>query len=94
MIVIAIAAMLCGADCWVAIAAFGRPKEGWLRQFLELSHGIPSHDTFRRVFAVLAPGAFEACFRSWAEAIRSASPGTRPAYAPPVRTTANRFRVP
>jgi hypothetical protein len=60
MIVIAIAAVLCGADGWVAVAAFGRAKEGWLRQFLELPNGIPSHDTFGRVFAVLAPVAFEA----------------------------------
>jgi len=48
MIVIAIAAMLCGADGWVAIAAFGRAKRDWLRQFLELPNGIPAHDTFGR----------------------------------------------
>jgi predicted transposase YbfD/YdcC len=75
MVVIAIAAVLCGADGWVGIAAFGRSKEGWLRQFLELPHGIPSHDTFGRVFSVLAPGAFEACFRAWVEAIRAVIPG-------------------
>jgi predicted transposase YbfD/YdcC len=75
MIVIAIAAVLCGADGWVAVAAFGRAKEGWLRQFLELPNGIPSHDTFGRVFAVLAPVAFEACFRAWVEAIRAVIPG-------------------
>ena len=54
MIVIAIAAMLCGADGWVAIAQFGRAKEAWFRQFLELPNGIPSHDTFGRVFSLLA----------------------------------------
>jgi len=75
MVVIAIAAVLCGADGWVAIAAFGRAKESWLRQFLELPHGIPSHDTFGRVFALLAPAAFEACFRAWVETIRSVIPG-------------------
>ena len=75
MVVIAIAAVLCGADGWAGIAAFGRAKEGWLRQFLELPHGIPSHDTFGRVFAVLAPAAFEACFRAWVEAIRAVIPG-------------------
>ena len=75
MVVIAIAAVLCGADGWVGIAAFGRTKEEWLRQFLELPHGIPSHDTFGRVFAVLAPAAFEACFRAWVESIRAVIPG-------------------
>ncbi len=75
MIVIAIAAVLCGADGWVAIAAFGRAKESWLRQFLELPNGIPSHDTFGRVFSVVAPAAFEACFRAWVEAIRAVIPG-------------------
>ena len=75
MVVIAIAAVLCGADGWVGIAAFGRTKEEWLRQFLELPYGIPSHDTFGRVFSVLAPGAFEACFRAWVEAIRAVIPG-------------------
>jgi hypothetical protein len=59
MIVIAIAAVMCGADEWTSIAAFGRAKETWLRQFLELEHGIPSHDTFGRVFSLLAPEAFE-----------------------------------
>jgi predicted transposase YbfD/YdcC len=75
MIVITIAAALCGADWWVGIAAFGRAKEEWLRQFLELPNGIPSHDTFGRVFSVLAPEAFEACFRHWVEAIRTVIPG-------------------
>jgi predicted transposase YbfD/YdcC len=69
MIVIAIAAVICGADEWTSIAAFGRAKETWLRQFLELEHGIPSHDTFGRVFSLLAPEAFEECFRAWVASI-------------------------
>ncbi|MFE8033018.1 ISAs1 family transposase [Thiohalocapsa marina] len=75
MVVIAIAAVLCGADGWVAIAAFGRAKRAWLGQFLELPNGIPAHDTFGRVFALLEPAAFEACFRAWVEAIRECIPG-------------------
>lgn len=75
MLVIAIAAVLCGADGWVGIAAFGRAKRDWLRQFLELPNGIPAHDTFGRVFALLDPSAFEACFRTWVEAIREVIPG-------------------
>jgi hypothetical protein len=75
MVVIAIAATLGGTDGWVAIAQFGRAKEAWFRQFLELPNGIPSHDTFGRVFALLAPEAFEACFRAWAASIRTLIPG-------------------
>jgi len=72
MIAISVAAVICGADDWVSIAAFARAKEEWLRKFLDLSNGIPSHDTFGRVFSLLAPQAFEACFRSWVNAVREA----------------------
>ena len=65
VIIIAILATLSGADTWTEIAAFGRIKKAWLRQFLSLPNGIPSHDTFGRVFALLDPDAFEACFRKW-----------------------------
>lgn len=75
MVIIAIAATLAGADGWVDIAQFGRAKEGWFRQFLELRNGIPSHDTFGRVFSLLAPEAFEACFRAWVASIRAVIPG-------------------
>ncbi len=72
MIAIAVAAVICGADDWVSIAEFGRAKESWLRTLLDLSNGIPSHDTFGRVFALLAPQGFEECFRAWAHAVRQA----------------------
>ena len=75
MIVIAIAAILCGADGWVAIAEFGRAKRAWFNRFLTLPHGIPSHDTFGRVFGLLEPAAFEACFRAWVDSIRALLPG-------------------
>ena len=75
MIVIAIAAVMCGADGWVAVAQFGRSKETWLREFLSLPNGIPSHDTFGRVFSLLQPEAFEDCFRSWVASIREMIPG-------------------
>ena len=75
MVVIAIAAVICGADDWVGVAAFGRAKETWFRQFLELANGIPAHDTFGRVFSLLAPGAFEQCFRAWVASIRQVLPG-------------------
>ncbi|MGB4950264.1 MAG: ISAs1 family transposase, partial [Rhizobiaceae bacterium] len=75
MVVMAIAAVTCGADGWVAVAQFGRSKETWLREFLTLPHGIPSHDTFGRVFSLLEPEAFEHCFRSWVASIREVIPG-------------------
>jgi predicted transposase YbfD/YdcC len=75
MIVIAIAAVMCGADGWVAVAQFGRSKETWLKEFLALPNGIPSHDTFGRVFSLLQPEAFEDCFRSWVASIREVIPG-------------------
>jgi predicted transposase YbfD/YdcC len=59
---IALAATLCGAKCCSDMAQFGRAKEGLLRQFLRLEHGIPSHDTFSRVFRLLDPQAFERAF--------------------------------
>lgn len=65
LITIALFAVLCGADGWVAVAAYGRAKLAWLKTFLELPGGIPSHDTFNDVFAKLAPDAFEARFQEW-----------------------------
>jgi hypothetical protein len=53
IIVIAIRTVLSGVEGWEAIEEFQQSKEGWLRQFLELANGIPSHDTFRRVFSLL-----------------------------------------
>jgi predicted transposase YbfD/YdcC len=75
IIVIAICAVICGADDWVEVALFGEAKEAWFRTFLELPNGIPSHDTFNRVFARLDPDAFRARFLSWIEAICSITGG-------------------
>lgn len=65
MLVVALCAILCGADNWVAIQLWGECKLDWLRRHLRLPHGIPSHDTFGRVFAALDPRQFEACFIRW-----------------------------
>jgi len=72
---IAICAIICGADGWEQVAKFGRCKVKWFRTFLELPHGIPSHDTFGRVFAALDPAAFEECFMKWVNALAAASAG-------------------
>jgi predicted transposase YbfD/YdcC len=69
IITISILAVICGAEGWTEIEEFARAKEGWLREFLELPHGIPSHDTFGRVFALLDPVELESRFRRWTEAI-------------------------
>ncbi|MBI1802415.1 MAG: ISAs1 family transposase [Chloroflexi bacterium] len=75
IIVIAICAVICGADSWPEIEAFGKAKQPWLKQFLALPHGIPSHDTFWRVFARLDPQQFQQSFISWVQAISDLTQG-------------------
>lgn len=70
---IALAATLCGAQAATDMALFGRSKEGLLRQFLRLEHGVPSHDTFSRVFRLLEPRAFETVFRRFMAAFAKAN---------------------
>ncbi|MEQ8789895.1 MAG: ISAs1 family transposase, partial [Pirellulaceae bacterium] len=65
IVVIAICAVICGADDFVAIAEFGRTKRGLLEKFLDLSAGIPSHDRFNAIFAAIKPAEFEKCLLSW-----------------------------
>lgn len=64
IITIAICGVICGAEGWTDVELFGNERLEWLRQFLKLEHGIPSHDTFGRVFARLDPVQFEQCFLS------------------------------
>lgn len=71
VLAIALCATIGGAEDFVTIADFGRAKESWFRTFLALPNGIPSHDTFTRVFARLDPEEFRRCFTTWAEALRS-----------------------
>jgi len=75
ILVIAICAVICGADSWVEIQEWGRTKEPWLRRFLELPNGIPSHDTFGRVFAALDPVQFQQCFLAWVRAVTPVTTG-------------------
>jgi predicted transposase YbfD/YdcC len=72
VIVIALCAVIAGAQDWQEIETFGRKRHDWLKRFLELPHGIPSHDTFERVFDRIKPQAFQACFREWVRAVSAA----------------------
>jgi predicted transposase YbfD/YdcC len=72
---IALCAVICGADSWVEVAEFGRVRQGWLSSWLDLAAGIPSHDTFGRVFAAVDPLAFASCFASWVRAVAQAPAG-------------------
>src|SRR5215203_1219167 len=69
ILVIAVCAVVACAESWEDIALYGRSKRVWLKSFLALPNGIPSHDTFRRVFMLIDPDAFEACFVRWARSL-------------------------
>ena len=65
ILVLTICGTICGADGFAAIEEYGYAKYEWLRGFLDLSHGIPTHDTIGRVFSLMATEEFEACFLAW-----------------------------
>ena len=97
MLFIALLATLCGATTCCDVALFGRAKEALLRTILVLEHGIPSHDTFSRVFRILDPRSFEEVFRRFTKAFATAGPAScdkrgwqrrRPVAAPDYSSTA------
>src|SRR5438876_10803959 len=69
IIIIAICGVICGAEGWVEIEEFGKAKQAWFTELLNLPNGIPSHDTFGRVFALIDPKQFEASFLEWVQGI-------------------------
>ncbi len=69
IIFIALCAVICGAEDWVSIVRFSRARQEWLSQFLDLSQGLPSHDTFGRVFSLINNEIFAKCFTSWVETL-------------------------
>jgi predicted transposase YbfD/YdcC len=75
MVVIAICAVICGADDFVAIAAFGKKKRSWFARFLDLQSGIPSHDRFNAVLAAIKPAEFEKCFWNWITTLQEITDG-------------------
>jgi len=75
IIAIAIIGVICGADDWVTIEQVGKAKEDWFRKFLDLPHGIPSHDTFGKVFAWMDPDEFQKCFLDWIKEVAEMTTG-------------------
>jgi len=75
ILVLSLIAVICGADSFVGIQAFGEAKEAWLKTVLDLPDGIPSHDTIGRVFAVLDPTALEEAFRRWMTGVAKLTDG-------------------
>lgn len=69
ILVITILGTICGADNWVEISDFGNARHDWLKTFLELPNGIPSHDTFGRIFSLINPETFEKCFLDWIDSL-------------------------
>lgn len=75
LLTIGICTVICGGDDYAAMEEFGQAKEKWFRTFLELPSGIPSHDTFWRVFGSLDPEQFQQCFLSWMSAVSTKTKG-------------------
>src|SRR5947209_20502098 len=75
IIILAICGVICGAQGWVEIEEFGKAKEAWFTELLALPNGIPSHDTFGRVFARIDPKQFEASFFGWVQGINKTVQG-------------------
>jgi len=75
ILIIAICAVVCGADGWSDVALFGKSKLRWFKTFLELPHGIPSHDTFGRVFGLIKPEEFQHSFLDWVSTIQKLTEG-------------------
>jgi len=75
VLVLSLCAVICGANSFVGIECFGKAREPWLRTFLDLPNGIPSHDTLGRIFAMLDPGGLEGAFREWVAAIATLTKG-------------------
>jgi predicted transposase YbfD/YdcC len=75
IIALTICAVICGAETWEDIEGYGQSKMEWLKTFLRLPNGIPSHDTIARVFALLEPNQLQRCFVSWVKSIGELSSG-------------------
>jgi hypothetical protein len=74
IVVLTICAVICGANHWTDVELYGHSKESWLRGFLELKNGIPSHDTIGSVFSRLDPDEFRTCFVEWVKTVTQPLP--------------------
>ena len=77
LLVLSICAILGGANNWVELERFAEAKRAWFETFVDLPHGIPSHDTFSRVFSLLDAESFAACFRAWMNTVIQTTGGER-----------------
>ena len=75
ILIIAVCAVIGGADTWIEVEQFGHEKQDWFGKFLELPNGIPSHDTFDRVFGRIKPEQFQQCFLDWMQAVEVVTKG-------------------
>ena len=75
IVAITISAVICGAEDWQSISVFAKSKEPWLRTFLSLPNGIPSHDTFNRLFSLISPTKFQNIFSQWVKDVSNIIPG-------------------
>ncbi len=75
ILVIAVCATICAAETWEEISEFGQAKESWFKKFLALPNGIPSHDTFRRVFLLINPKKFQESFLRWVREVSRLNEG-------------------
>lgn len=69
IVVIAICAVICGADKWTQLEEYGKTNHKWFKKFLDLPNGIPSHDTFRRIFCIVSASNFQKCFHVWIQEV-------------------------
>jgi predicted transposase YbfD/YdcC len=75
LLILALCGVICGADSWVEVSEWAVVKQEWLETVVEMPHGVPSHDTFSRVFSVLNPKQLQACFVSWTTALAEQTDG-------------------
>lgn len=75
IVIIGLCAAIAGCNSWLQVAEFGKANEKWFRRFLDLAGGVPSHDTFGRVFAALDTGEFSHCLQEWLKGINQAVAG-------------------
>jgi predicted transposase YbfD/YdcC len=75
ILTISICGFICGVDNWVELEVFGKAKRDWFKTFLELPNGIPSHDTFGRLYAAMDPEEFSRCFTRWVQSIAELTQG-------------------